>query len=446
MQPDHILAQLSPLIALPTESGNPDLTQNLRDYLTDLVDPFFAPLGFGTQVLENLIDPRFPFLLAERFEAPDFPTVLIYAHGDVVSGQAQEWRPGLSPYRIQMEGDRLYGRGVADNKGQHFVNLTALKAVIETCGSLGFNCKLLMEMGEEVGSRGLPELAEAFSERLSADVLIASDGPRLDAKRPLVFLGSRGSQRFELKVSLRESALHSGNWGGLVADPAIVLAHAIASIVNSQGQILVPEWRPDSLTSDIKSLLAKCAPALSSLEGVDSDWGEPTLSPVERAYGWNSFCVLAQISGKPEAPVGAISPTASAYCQLRFVAGTVATDILPALRRHLDRNGFGQVEIVPSATGVAPATRCSADDPWVQRVVRSIKSTTGSEPHVLPNLAGTIPNAPFAETLGLPTIWIPHSYPGCLQHAPNEHNLISILQQGVQVMTGLFYDIGHCQA
>lgn len=443
MQAERIIDQLAPLIARPTESGNPERTQELRDYLAELSVSFFAPLGFEPHFLENSIDPRFPFLLAERIESPDYETVLIYGHGDVVGGQAQEWRSDLSPFRAQMEGDRIYGRGMADNKGQHFVNLTALKAVIETCGTLGFNCKFLIEMGEEVGSCGLAQLAESFRERLAADVLIASDGPRLDAQTPLVFLGSRGSQRFELRVRLRETALHSGNWGGLVADPAIILAHAIASIVTRDGEILVPEWRPDSLTPDIKVLLENCAPVLAEREGVDSNWGEPGLSPAERAFGWNSFCMLAQITGKPDAPVGAIAPTASAFCQLRFVSGTESADILPALRRHLDKNGFGQVEIVPPKTGVAPATRASADDPWVCRVVGSILRTTDKVPHVLPNLAGTIPNAPFAETLALTTVWIPHSYAGCLQHAPNEHNLVSVLQQGAQVMTGLFYDIGH---
>ena len=105
-------------------------------------------------------------------------------HGDTVRGLDQFWRKGLSPWSIAIEGDRIYGRGTADNKSQHSINMAALAAVISERGRLGFNVKLLIEMGEEVGSIGLQELCEANKEGLlKADLLIASDGPRI-ARRP----------------------------------------------------------------------------------------------------------------------------------------------------------------------------------------------------------------------------------------------------------------------
>src|SRR5690606_31816010 len=120
--------------------------------------------------------------------------------------------------------DRWYGRGIADNKGQHAVNITALRAVIETRGSLGFNAKFLIEMGEEMGSPGLRGLCAENRELLRADILIGSDGPRLSAERPTIFLGSRGGVLIDLTINAREGSHHSGNWGGLLADPAIQLA------------------------------------------------------------------------------------------------------------------------------------------------------------------------------------------------------------------------------
>src|SRR6202042_82562 len=143
------------------------------------------------------------------------------------------------------EGERIYGRGTADNKGRHSVNITALAAVLEERGALGFNCKVLIEMAEEVGSAGLRELcAQHRDHLLKADVLIGSDGPRIAPGEPTIFLGARGGYPIDLIVELREGAHHSGNWGGLIANAGIVLAQALAPITDARGTILVPEWRP----------------------------------------------------------------------------------------------------------------------------------------------------------------------------------------------------------
>jgi hypothetical protein len=90
----------------------------------------------------------------------------------------------------------------------------------------------------------------------------------------------------------------------------------------------------------------------------------------------------------------------------------------------------------------APATRLDPDDPWVTWAIASLEQTTGKKTAVLPNLGGTLPNEVFADTLGLPTIWVPHSYPACSQHAPNEHLLGPVAREGLQIMAGLFWDLG----
>ncbi|KAE9412509.1 hypothetical protein Angca_004644, partial [Angiostrongylus cantonensis] len=144
------------------------------------------------------------------------------------------------PWTLVEEGDRWYGRGIADNKVQHTVNLVALEAVLAVRnGKLGFNVKLLIEMGEEAGSPGLHQLARDHADKLKADVLIASDGPRLAADRPTVFLGSRGAINFTLSLNFRDGGHHSGNWGGLLANPGTILANAISSLVDHKGRILL---------------------------------------------------------------------------------------------------------------------------------------------------------------------------------------------------------------
>jgi len=415
----------------------------LRSYLTAEIRPSLEPLGWRCVILDNPVDGDFPFLFAERNEDRSTRTVLTYGHGDVVHGQDSVWRQGLSPWKVTVEGDRIYGRGTADNKGQHSINLAAMRALLEEEGRLGFNSKILIESGEEINSPGLSELVQEKGHLLASDVFIASDGPRLEADRPTLFLGSRGSINFALRLVLREAAHHSGNWGGLLAEPGIILAHAIASITDQRGQIRIPEWRPDSLTDSVKKALADC-PIEAGPDGhlIDLDWGEKNLSCAERVFGWNSFSVLAFKTGDPEKPVNAIPPMAYAHCQLRYVVGTDEKDILAALRRHLDRHGFKKVEVVQEENNLFRATRLEPDHPWAQMAARSIEITTKKRPAILPNLGATLPNEVFSHTLGLPTIWVPHSYPNSAGHAPNEHLLGSIVREGLRIMAGLFWDIG----
>jgi hypothetical protein len=202
----EFLVDLRRRVAIPSTSQEPERAPALRRYLEDEMVPSLAPLGFTSRILDNPSGP--PFLVAERMEEDTAFTVLIYGHGDTVRGLDDLWRAGLSPWVLTVEGERLYGRGTADNKGQHSVNIAALAAVLAERGRLGFNTKILIEMGEEVGSAGLHELCVGHKhDLLRADLLIASDGPRAAPDRPTLFLGARGSHPIELVVDLREAAI-----------------------------------------------------------------------------------------------------------------------------------------------------------------------------------------------------------------------------------------------
>ncbi|MCO5731210.1 M20 family metallopeptidase [Rhizobium sp. SSA_523] len=432
-----LAADLADLVSQRSISQSEGRPEDLLAYLTDSMRPMLEALGFSCVIADNPRPGGAPFLIGSRIESPDLPTVLIYGHGDVCNGEAHRWRKDLDPFTLTVEGDRLYGRGTADNKIQHLINIKALEMMIAAHGRLGFNAKIIIEMAEETGSFGLREFFEAERDALSADVLIASDGPRLAEDVPTMFMGSRGGLSFDLVVNLRDSDHHSGNFGGLLADPVIILSHAIAAIVDRRGQIKIPEWRPTSLTPDIRAALKDLPPRRH-----DADWGEADLTPSERVLGWNSLAVLAISAGNIDAPQNAIAGSARATCQLRFVVGTPMEDILPALRRHLDAHGFQGVAISPAKGEPFKATRFAPDHPWVRFVESSIAAATGKAPHVLPNLAGSLPNDAFTDILGLPTIWIPHSHAECGQHGPNEHARLSIAEEGMRIMTALFLDIG----
>jgi acetylornithine deacetylase/succinyl-diaminopimelate desuccinylase-like protein len=429
-------------VAIPTESQNPARDAELCAYLDDEIAPTLTAMGYACRRIENPKIPRLPFLVAERFEGADRPTVLTYGHGDVVGGMEEEWRDGLDPWRLTQDGERWYGRGTADNKGQHSINIIGLAAVLAVKGVLGFNSRILIETGEEMGSPGLHDVARGHADALRADVLIGSDGPRLLTDRATLFTGSRGSFNFDLTLELRKGGHHSGNWGGLLANPGVILAHAIASIVSKTGQVLVPEILPQGIPTSIRRVLAECP--VERLEGpaIDPTWGEPGLTPAEKVFAWNTFEVLSFTTGNPQHPANAIPPYARATCQVRYVAGTDPRRLLPTIRRHLDASGFSMVALSPRRDEYFSATRLDPENPWVKWAASSIEKTIGQRPTILPNIGGTLPNEVFAEILGMPTLWIPHSYTACSQHAPDEHLLAPIAREGLQIMAGLFWDLG----
>ena len=437
-----LLADLRRRVGIRTESQNPERAADLVRYLTEEIGPAVERLGFRPTLWDNPVAGAPPLLFAERGEDTVLPTVLIYGHGDVVAGHDSQWSEGRSPWEVTEADGRWYGRGTADNKGQHTINIAALGQVLAARGRLGFNAKLLLEMGEEVGSPGLRGICEARAEVLRADVLIASDGPRLRSDRPTLFLGSRGAFNFDLVVDLREGAHHSGNWGGLLANPGTVLANAIASMIDARGRIQVAGLRAPPIPRSVRHALEDIEPGEPGGPAIDANWGEPGLTPAERVFGWNVLEVLAFRTGNPDRPVNAIPPRANAQLQLRFVAGCDWRTFIPAIRTHLDLLGFARVQVRQADVEPMAATRLDPDHPWVHWASASIAATAGARPAILPNLGGSLPNDCFADVLGLPTIWVPHSYPACSQHARDEHLLVRVAREGLGIMTGLFWDLG----
>ncbi|MBK6790418.1 MAG: M20 family metallopeptidase [Rubrivivax sp.] len=433
-------------VALRTESQDPASGPALLAYLAEEIGPSLAALGFTFTIHPNPEPPYGPLLVATRHEGGALPTVLMYGHGDVVRGQDSSWTRGQGPWSLAAEGERLYGRGTADNKGQHSINIAALAQVLAAReGRLGFNVKWLVETGEETGSPGLAAFCAAHAAELAADVLVASDGPRLRADRPTVFLGSRGVANFDLALKLRDGAHHSGNWGGLLRNPGTVLAAAIASLVDGRGRILVQALRPPPIPANVRAALAGVEVGGDPGDpAIDAGWGEPGLTPAERVFGWNTLEVLAMRTGNPDHPVNAIPAAAQARLHLRFVVGTDISRLRAAVRDHLAKQGFGDIEV--SEPEIMNATRLDPDNAWVRFALASIERSTGCAPVLLPNLGGSLPNDVFAERLGLPTVWVPHSYPGCQQHAPDEHLLAPVARQALQLMSGLFWDLGEAGA
>ncbi|MBG06049.1 MAG: hypothetical protein CMM59_18475 [Rhodospirillaceae bacterium] len=433
-------------VAIPTESQNPERLPDLYRYLTDEMQTAFEAMGYSCRIYDNPLKGQGPVLLATRHEGDGLPTVLGYGHGDVIRGYEEQWYEGLSPWRIEERGDKVYGRGTADNKGQHCLHMAALACVLEERGELGFNHKFMIETGEENGSAGVNDIVDANKADFAADFYLASDGPRIDASKANVNCGNRGAVNFDLVCELREGGHHSGNWGGLLANPGIILSHAIASIVSEKGQILVKDLLPPPIPNSVRVALRDVArEGGPDAPEVQEWWGEPVLSSSEKVYGWNTFEVLAFKVGNPENPVNAVPPRAWAHCQIRFVVDSKWEEFQDIIQKHLNENGFDMVTVqdAPEANaGGFKASRSDPDHPWPSYVAESVTRTTGEKTVKLPNSGGSICNYIFQDTLGLPLCWIPHSYVGCSQHAPNEHILKSVTREGIAIMAGVYWDMG----
>ena len=167
---------LAELVAIPSTSQEAEHAAALNRYLETAIRPWMERLGFAVTLHANP-EPGFgPILTGTRIEDPARPTVLLYGHGDTVAGLDAQWSAGLSPWVLTDRGDRWYGRGTADNKGQHALNLSALEAVLaEREGRLGFNVKVVLEMAEERGSKGLRAFIALGAACRTYDVLLICD-------------------------------------------------------------------------------------------------------------------------------------------------------------------------------------------------------------------------------------------------------------------------------
>lgn len=436
-------ALLTDLVAIPSTAQEEGREADLDRYLNGGIRPWLERLGFEVQVRPNPLEGFGPILTASRVEDASRPTVLLYGHGDTVRGLEDQWRAGFTPWVLTEEDGLWYGRGTADNKGQHALNIAALEAVLaERGGKLGFNVKIVLEMAEERGSKGLRDFVAAHADELKADVLIASDGPRVEPGVPTIATGTRGTFHFDLVVKLRPGGVHSGHWGGLTRDPAIILAHALTSMMDRNGRVLVRGILPPTMPNSVRAVLAGCpVGGGGDAATIDEGWGEPGLTSAEKIYGWNSLIVLSMISGRPENPVNAVAPDARAHCQIRYTVDSDPFTFTKAVRDHLDAHGFQDVAVETSFTRMS-ASRTDPDHPWVRWAQASMAKTLGKPVQIIPNASGGLPGDVFVDHLGVPLVWVPHSYNGCKQHGPDEHLMIAPAREGILAFAGMWWDLG----
>lgn len=377
--------------------------------------------GLRTRLLDTPAPGGYPAVYGELQRPDARAAVLIYGHYDVqVPGPEDAWTS--PPFEPAVRDGRIYARGAGDNKGQHAAHLMALAALLDTSFMPPLTVKLLIEGEEEIGSPNLERLVAENRELLRADVLYAADGPMHSSGRPTLYLGARGLVKLRLSVSGASRDLHSGNFGGLVANPAQRLVACLASLFDEHGRPAI-EGFWDAAAAPGAEELAQLeripfdAEALAAELGVDAaQLGDPATA-MRRLLYEPLINVHALEAGSG---ASAIPAAASAGIDLRLVPNQRADAVIELLRAHLARGGFSDVRLEVAA-GRRNGVRTPRQHPAVDAVVGALRAAYGREPVILPNLGATVPCDVFVEQLGIPGVWVAYANHDERNHAADEN-------------------------
>lgn len=398
----------------------------------------------GLENIRLIESPGHPFIYGDWLHAPDAPTLLFYGHYDVQPADAAEW--DSPPFEPTIRNGRIYGRGIGDNKGQHFAHLCAIRSYLETVGRLPVNVKFLLEGEEENGSPHIDWFVEQNRELLKADLVYTSDGGMHETGSPTLILGVRGILYVDLEARGGRQDYHSGNKGNLVPNPAWKLVQLLDSMRDPEtGRALIPGFydgvRPP--TEREKALMAAIPydeqrlaaehglPDLGGADGVTifSRLGfEPTLN----ICGFHSG-----VSGPGMKTT--IPSVARAKVDMRLVKDQEPDDIWEKFSAFV-RQAAPDVQVTRVAS-MRPS-RTSPDEPAVEAVAEALRQATGQEPVIYPCLGGSLPDYVFTGILGVPSVLVPYGNFDQNNHGPNENMKVEYFHRGVRTTIHVLERLG----
>ena len=399
----------------------------------DLVATMLEEAGFEAEVVASKGHP----VVLGSGEGRSKRTLLFYLHYDVQPPEPLElWES--PPFEMTCRGDKLYARGISDDKGHIVARLAALAAVRDALGEMPCNVKFVIEGEEEIGSPNMAAFVVAHQERLAADACIWEFGGVDGEGRPRQSLGMRGICYVELAVKTAVRDAHSGLGGSVFPNAAWRLVWALNSLKDGAEEILI-EGFYDNVVGPSERDLA----LLEQLPDEAGMWQEmfglkEFLKGVKGGLAWHQQAVFeptCTICGLESGYQGAGTKTvlpaeARAKIDFRLVPNQTPEEVVGKLRSHLDAQGFGDVE-VRAFSGQRPA-KVDPDDSFVQLVNETAAGVYGQEMVVEPMIGGSGPLYPFVEVLGLPVAAAGIAYPGTNAHAPNENVRLDYFLQGIR--------------
>jgi acetylornithine deacetylase/succinyl-diaminopimelate desuccinylase-like protein len=416
-----------------TGEGMPEAAGHARDLV--------RRAGLDARVAET---SGWPLVLGHRAGLPGSPTVLLYGHYDVQPPDPVDaW--SSPPFEPEVRDGRLYGRGGADNKGQHLAQLLAVESLLAVRGELPCTVKVLLDGEEEVGSPSLAGWAAAHRSELAADLVVWSDGPVDPGGGWRLVFGVRGVASFELRAGGANRPLHSGNWGGVAPNPLWTLVHLLASMKDRQGRITV-----DGFHDDVRPLGEAETEELGRLpvdvDAVKADLGVEELDApagrgfFERLTAWPTLTVNGLHGGYGGEGSQTVLPhRAVAKCDVRLVHAQRADDVYDKLEAHVRRHAPG-VEF--HRQGSMEPSRTPVDSPFTEPIRAGMAAAQGADPLLVPVLGGSLPLYVFTGVLGLPTYGIPLGNPDQANHAPDENLDLDRFHTGIKTAAAVLDRLG----
>ena len=434
--------RLKELLRIPSVSAQPDHDADTRRAASFVRDDLRAS-GIAAELVET---KRHPIVYGEKLDSPGRPTILIYGHYDVQPAEPLE--PWLSPPFEPTERDgNLYARGATDDKGQMFTHLKALEAWLKTTGGLPINVKVLIEGEEEIGGANLDEFVSKNSEKLACDYVVISDTSQFAPGTPAITYGLKGLAYYELIVQGARSDLHSGMYGGAVANPCNALAVILASLKASDGRISIDGFY-DSVVPLADWERAQFAQLPFSEEeyrtslGVTELVGEAGYTTIERKWA-RPTCDVNGLYGGYQGPGPKTVLPCKAGAKLSF---RLVPDQDPSTIRELFRNHVKKVcppgvtyEIIDHSG--ASAVLVSVDSPGVRAASRAIEAGFGKPPVFIRD-GGSIPVVGLFKTkLGVDTLLLGWGQHDDNLHGPNEKFSLADFHRGIRANVHLLAEL-----
>ncbi len=432
----QLIEALKNLVACPSVGADPAMAQGMED-ARRIIEARLDAMAFQNRQRLTPVDRSGqPAIFAERMDAPGRPTILVYAHYDVQpSDPLDKW--GTPPFEPVERDGRLYGRGTSDDKGPMMIALDTLAAFIEVEGRLPVNVKFLIEGEEETGSPSLPGILETHRDLLAADAVLSADGARWRPDLVTLNVGSRGNAGFEVRVQTASQDLHSGRYGGIVANPLHVLSTLIAGLHDVRGHIAAPGFY-DGVAEPTQA-------ERDEIAAIPYDEDEAFIAISAQPHGEAGYSTLERLWMRPTVDVngmwggytGAGSKTvipneAFAKITMRLVPGQNPQNARQAIIDHLNAQmpPGGKLEVYGDR-GQCGAYAVPPDHPLLGAAVSALEETTGQSPLKV-RIGASLPLTEIvSRVMGLDTVMFSFALSDENFHAPNEFFRLSSITDGL---------------
>ena len=409
--------------------------------VAELLSGHLRALGMAVEAIDT---PGHPMIFGQLGNDPARPTILLYGHYDVQPPEPlEDWIS--PPFEPTIRDGRIYARGVADNKGQHFAQLLAIESLLAVTGGVPCNVKILLEGEEEVGSPHIAEVVRRNAGKLRADLVVTADGPMHPSGQGTILYGVRGVASFELRARTAKRDAHSGNFGGVMPNAIWTLVHLLATMKSPDGRITIdglaegalaptPLERAaiDRLPLDLDAVMADM-----EMRGLDAPAGRGYF---ERLMFHPTLTVNGLHGGYGGPGSKTVLPAAAvAKCDIRLVEAMEPEAVFAAVEAHVARHA-PEVEVVRQ--GAMAPSRTPMETPVAQVLREAVAAARGAPVLEIPSMGGSLPDYVFTKILGVPAFVVPYGNADEANHAPNENLTIECFMGGIRTGAAILSGLG----